>query len=311
MSKFATILALGFFLQTLCWCGEGIKGDLRMDSDVSPAVVTLRDYYRHVKMPPKGIDKVLRVGEKLVYRVTRNRVPIGEATFSVKRKTSVQGREACYFSMESRSNKAAGVIYRVNNSFKSYVDCETGQSLLFVRDTRQGTYKVQRSKDRMEFDYQKSLVNYTKIEEGGARNVVAKPIPGSVQDPLSVFYYLRGFPLVAGKTREVLVAAPELTRILVVNALRVEELSLPGIGRFDTNLLELNNGGAEKGSYTPGIFVSTGPIQIWAETHTNIPLKAIFFLPVLGKVTVVLQNTENTWLSRHAKYSEINKKPVE
>jgi hypothetical protein len=268
-----------------------------MDSDVAPAAITLKEYYKHVAMPPHKGDGVLQVGEKLTYRVSCKRAPAGVASLTVKRKITVKGREAFYVAMEVESNRATSLLYRVQDTAKSYIDAQTFSSLLFVRQLKEGTYRSYHEDDYFEFDYAAGLQNLTSMSPEGARRVESRGIPGPLQDPLSVIYYLRNFSLAVGQSQQVLVASEGNPQILSVEVARRDALTLPALGTFDTLVVTLRNGGGAGGDYQTGLFRTKGEIQVWVEMTTRIPLKAMLTMPVVGKTVVQLSHYENSPLS--------------
>ncbi|MFH0911436.1 MAG: DUF3108 domain-containing protein [Planctomycetota bacterium] len=271
--------------------------DRGKDSAVAPSAITLQEHFQHVAMPPENLLSVARIGERLTYAVKWKGMAAGEAVLSVNRKTTVDGRPAYYLSLETESNDFLGTFYKVQDKVRSYVDAETGHSLLFIRDIQEGGY---RANDFLQFDYDKNLQYYRTIKTASdtarASEKTPRPIPGPLQDPLSVLYYLRHTPLSVGMAREILVGSRKRTGILRVEVLREERVDLPDLGGFDALVVKLANGGAAQGTYDPAVFNAKGEIQVWAEKETNIPLLIRVGLPI-GSAEVVLYRAENSPLN--------------
>ncbi|MFW5857146.1 MAG: DUF3108 domain-containing protein [Planctomycetota bacterium] len=297
-----------------CWmvcclllaCGSAVLAEdapaAKQDSEVKPSVVTLEDRFGEVEMPAKTLDAVTRLGERLTYLIKYKGIPAGQAVFSVKRVTKTQSQRAYYLTLETESNDAISMLYPVRDKVKSYVSAETGHSLLFQRTLSEGDY---RADDSLEFDYEQNLQYYRAVDYDGnehtRREKPPRPIPGHVQDPLSVLYYLRHFPLAVGESQRVLIGTRKRTNVLKVTALREEEVTIPGVGVFDANVIRLANG--EEGTeYDAEVFVSSGDITLWVEKHTNMPLILNVGLPrPLGSATGVLHNSRNSPLNAHVK----------
>ncbi|MHC4870463.1 MAG: DUF3108 domain-containing protein [Planctomycetota bacterium] len=270
------------------------------DSAVSPAVVTMKDRYKHVKMPEKNLLDVAKLGEKLVYVIKWKGIPAGEATFSVKPwQTRVNGRSAYYVVLETESNDFVSTFYKVRDKIKSFIDADTGHSLYFARNIREGSYAAD---DFLQFDYEKNLQHYSSLKEkDGAKRRKQKaprPIPGYLQDPLSVIYYLRHFPLTLESDYNVLVGGRKHTGILKLEVLKEEKIKLPGLGEFDAVAVNLASG--EKNSrYNPKIFVAKGKVTVWVEKNTNIPIMINVGVPILGTADVVLKRSTNSPLNKY------------
>lgn len=278
----------------------GAEEQVGRDSAVKPAAVTLQDRFADVAMPPRSLDTVARVGERLHYLIRWKGVPAGRASFAVKRRTRLRGEPVYYLTLETESNDAISLLYPVRDKVKSYVCAETGHSLLFVRNLREGSYKAD---DTLQFDYEDNVQLYSAVKYDSElpreKQKPPRPIPGPLQDPLSVLYYLRHFPLAVGETKDVVVGTRKRTGILRVEVVGEEEVSLPGIGVFDANRVRL--GTAENETYEAEIFVSKGDITLLAEKHTNIPLEVSIGLPILGSARAVLFRAEGTRLESYRK----------
>lgn len=271
------------------------------DSAVDPAVVTLEQRYEYVQMPSQDLLDVANLGEKLVYMVKWKGIPAGEATFSVKPwQTKVNGRPAYYVVLETESNDFVSTFYEVRDKIKSYIDAETGHSLYFSRNIREGSYEAD---DFLQFDYDKKLQYYSslKVEDGEKqRNEKApRPIPGYLQDPLSVIYYLRHFDLSSDEDHLVLIGSRKNVGVLKLDVLKEERVTLPDLGVFDTYVVNLANGDTTKSNYEPKIFVAKGKVTVWVEKHTNIPVMINVGVPILGTADITLHHSSNSPLNKY------------
>jgi hypothetical protein len=278
------------------------------DAEVKPAAVTLQDRFEHVRMEAQAPGEVASVGERLRYLVKYKGLPAGQAIFAVKRRTVLGGRPVLYITLESESNDAISLLYPVRDKVKSYIDAETGHSLRFDRHLREGRGGSFTAVDTLQFDYEQNRQIHTAIEfDGSVRKErrEERPIPGPVQDPLSVLYYLRHFPLEVGASRQVLVGAAEEINVLAVQTRREEEVHLPALGVFDAYVVELRNQrGEQTTAYQAQIFHSRGDVTVWVEKNTNIPLVVKTGVPVLGSTSAVLQSAEACDLLQHRKRRE-------
>ncbi len=269
-------------------------------SAVSPAIVTLKERYKKVKMPKRKLLDVANLGEKLVYMVKWKGIPAGEATFSVKPwQTKVGGIPAYYVVLDTESNDFVSAFYKVRDRVKSYISAETGHSLYFARNIREGTY---RADDFLQFDYKKNLQYYSSLKTKRGvkkrKQKKSRAIPGYLQDPLSVIYYLRHLKLVVNGKYQVLVGGRKHVGILELDVVREETIKLPALGSFDTFVINLGSGEGST-EYKPKIFVAKGKVAVWIEKNTNIPLKITVGVPILGTAEVFLKRSENSPLNKY------------
>jgi hypothetical protein len=270
------------------------------DAEVKPSVITLKDRFRDVTREARKPTEVAPVGERLTYQIKWKGVPAGQAVFSVKRLTRARGEPVLYLALETETNDAVSCVYAVRDKIKSYVCARTGRSVLFQRDLNEGSYSIH---DSLQFDYENEQQYYTRTRYDGSAHhreeKAPRPIPGPVQDPLSVLYYLRHFPLEIGEEREVPIGTHERTGILAVTATRRERIEIPTLGAFDAHAVRLEAAGPGLTEYDPEIFRCDGDIELWVEQETNIPLILKVKVPILGSATAILRDAENTPLLDH------------
>ncbi len=273
-------------------------------SEVKAGAVGLRERYHNLRNLSVRMDEVTRVGEKLTYLAKWRFVPAGEVTLQVRRVAKVRDRDALVFEMRTEANDFLSMFYEVNDSFKSFVDVADGKSYLFRRQVREGRYLAN---DRLEFDYAKvgelglpePVSQYSKYEaEKEPVFKTPRPIPGPVQDPLSIVYYLRHLKFDSlGASHQVLMGSRKQVSIVTFTAARFETLDLGELGHFDCVVV------SPKSSDTvgsDGLIVANGAAEIWLEKNTGVPLFAKVDIPV-GTATIQLIKAENTDLVSYGK----------
>lgn len=270
---------------------ENDTASTEQDASVAPAVVTLQDRFDHVAMPPKPLKSVVSVGEKLTYQVKWKGLPVGEVTFHAKRTTTSGKQRVLYVCMEAESNDAINLVYPVKTKVKTYIDLQTGFPALYERDVREGLGSKTTVHDYLEFDFEQKIQNYVTIQGKKPAPKKTRPIPGPLQDPLSVLYYLRHFPLKVGDSREIIVGTRKKTSILEIEVLREEEIALPGLGTLNTLVIET------KSNYDANLFVSKGKCTIWVEKNTNVPIMTKVSLPVGSAVAVLVAEEKSPLVS--------------
>ena len=169
---------------------------------------------------------------------------------------------------------------------KSYIDADTGFSLVYERLNNE---KGKTWDDQLQFDYEANQQYYTKNKDGRSVAKPSRPIPGPLQDPLSVLYYLRQFPLKVGEPREVVVATAKQTAILSLDIKREETVKIEGVGSFDCLVVE------PRSDYEANLIDAQGSIQVFVDKQTNIPVMVQVDIAI-GKLTATLSRASNSAL---------------
>jgi hypothetical protein len=113
-------------------------------------------------LSPRGFgqltDLPFQHGEKLQYRVSYNWefiwVDAGKVEFEVK-EISFDGQPAFHFKSFGRSLTAYDWIYKVRDSFESMALAESLQPIWYLRNTSEGSYKVN---NRLDFDAKNGVI---------------------------------------------------------------------------------------------------------------------------------------------------------
>jgi hypothetical protein len=123
-------------------------------------------------------------GEQLKYRVHYGFMDAGEATLTVSPTLKTVMGKSCYQVVgEGKSVGAFDWFFKVRDHYESYIDKDAMLPLYFVRDVREGGYKVNQ---KVKFDQ----VNCIATSEKKAIKT-----PKHVQDLLSAFYFARTIDL--------------------------------------------------------------------------------------------------------------------
>jgi len=281
--------------------GEEAKEETRQ-SEVLPTRLSIQEKYKTYQNADYRLDKVAKVGEKLTYLVKWKGVPAGTAELEVKRETTLRDRPVYVVELHNQTNDFLSLLYDVDSRVRSFIDVDNGRSHLFKRSGKEGPRTLD---DRIEFDYARldeagapapSSV-YVKMKKGQPQEKPARPIPGPLQDSLSIIYYLRSLDFGAeGTSHPVLVGSRKRTDVATVHLRGSERITLPKIGTFDCLKVE-PRGDAE--ADRSNIVVSKGTATFWLEKHTRIPLMATVDIPV-GSISLSLIKAEQTTLLDHA-----------
>ncbi len=198
------------------------------------------------------------VGEKLVFDVSYGMVTAGEAILAIPEHAVIDGRQT--FAVEVRVNSLPSFswIYKVEDTYRTFIDVQSIAPLRFEQHIREGTYK----RDFVAlFDQARHIASTTDGKE--------YPIPPYVHDIMSAFYYVRTIDFSGRADGDVIMLQnfyKDRTHDLAVRILGRQELEVEA-GTFNTIVLEpmVREG---------GLFKSEGRIVIWlSDDDVKIPLR--------------------------------------
>lgn len=127
------------------------------------------------------------VGEQFVFRVHYEIINAGYATLNIKEAT-INNKNVYHVIGKGVTTGVSSLFFKVNDTYESYIDKETGNPYQFVRKIYEGGY----TKNQEGFFNQEENKILVKDYKRNSEKtfVVAK----NTQDILSSFYYLRNYP---------------------------------------------------------------------------------------------------------------------
>ena len=128
--------------------------------------------------------------KRFIYLMAWNRIPVGRIVAEIEGRTQYKGREVFIVKLVTESNKFLSKIYRVEDTYISYVDVETFTSRRYEADRKEGNY---RKHVVVEYNFEKLEATYTNLTDG---SVKTSSINKEVHDPLSAIYYFMTLPVV-------------------------------------------------------------------------------------------------------------------
>lgn len=129
-------------------------------------------------------ESAFEPGEWLKFRMHYGLLNASYATLHVKSKM-IEGRPVYHVVGHGKTTGWANIFFKVNDTYESYFDKETGRPYRFIRKINEGGY----TKDiEINFDHtaEKAVLNDKKNNKKYNFD-----LQDSVQDLISVFYYLR------------------------------------------------------------------------------------------------------------------------
>jgi len=138
-------------------------------------------------------NKAFKAGEQLEYRLHYGIINAGTAKLEVKPLAKkIAGREVYHIVGSGRSKGAFDWVFKVRDTYETYLDVDGIFPWMFVRDINEGGYKKQQT--------YKFAQNNNKVDNGKGKSFEA---PHGVQDMLSAFYYARSIDYSKAKKGEV------------------------------------------------------------------------------------------------------------
>jgi hypothetical protein len=235
---------------------------------------------RSVTLPAPGQDEVLpapahpfRGGESLRFSVQYGFINAGSAWLEVQNAVGPTGQPAFTLVARAESNGFFSRFYKVRNRIESLWDRAGHFSWRYTEDRHEGKYRAQ---SQVRFDPQRHEAIYSDGQ--------SYPVPPSVQDALSSFYFTRLQPLPLGGSVVFDYHASRRSQPLEVRVLGREKIETPA-GKFNCVAVEpiLKAG---------GIFKNKGRLVIWLtddERRMPVLMKSKV---VVGSISVVLQEAK-------------------
>jgi hypothetical protein len=204
------------------------------DGATTPAATVLH-------LPPNAAVVPFSVGEKLEYDVKFSSIKIGSGSVQVKELADVRG----FVTWHTVFNFSGGIpFYHIDDSYESWFDVVTLNSLRFHQDLNEGSYKPRR--------------HYEIFPDRSVFRINEKPEEPSVNAPLddgSFLYFVRTIPLEVGKTYSFPRHFNPASNPVEITVLRRDTIDVPA-GKFATLVLRPT-------FQSKGIFGKDGKAEVW------------------------------------------------
>lgn len=202
----------------------------------------------------------LRIGERLSFHGRWFGIPVGKGWIEVKETVTVGGRRAYHVEAQGHSNEVLSMIYPVQDVIHSYIDVETLQPLRFEKSQREGHY---RAEEVVTFDYTRLVANYRSLLNQSVKEI---PIPPTIHDIVSAFYWLRTHPVEANQSILLEVYSDEKVYRTEIKLLRTVMLELLWRGTFPCLVVEPI-------AAFKGVFVKRGRMWVYVSVdERRLPL---------------------------------------
>ncbi len=202
-------------------------------------------------------NNAFTVGERLVYDVNYGFITAGKAVMQIPRHDSVGGRKVFAVEFTVNSLPSFSWIYKVEDTYRTFIDIEWLAPVRFEQHIREGTY-------RRDF-----VADFDQIKNVAVTTEGKYPIPPYVHDIMSAFYYARTLDWSNFRPGEGVMLNnfyKDKSHDLMVRFLGRQELEVAA-GTFRTLVVEplVKEG---------GLFKSEGRIVIWiTDDERKIPVR--------------------------------------
>ena len=230
------------------------------------------------------IDYVFKVGERLTFVIAWQGIPIGTATSTVEEITTYKSHEVYKIVVKAGTNDFLSAIFKIRDSFITYMDTKTLESRCFEVSLREGSYK----KDLVvDYDWDKMIATYNNLTNGSVKQ--SKLEPGS-RDPVCASYYFRTLPLSPEDDIVLDVNSSEKNYAIGGSIVKETEMAIPNVGTFDAFLVEpyVKKGDEYENRVSVKGYVTQEPNRLLL----LIKLRVLKIIPWLGEVTAKLDKIE-------------------
>lgn len=132
------------------------------------------------------------LGEKLTYNVHYGALSIGTATMSIDKNTHAINEKTCYkIDVQGTTSPTAAMLgFKVNNTYRTYLDTQSLLPRRFYRHAHENNYIL---KEVVHFNHHQQLATVEELDSTHENIKCRKEfnIPSNVQDLVSGYYALR------------------------------------------------------------------------------------------------------------------------
>jgi len=144
---------------------------------LSATIIKEKSHYKHKS---SSENNAFRIGEKLTYRVSYGIIDAGEVTLEVKKSNKeIRGNRVYHVVGKGRTLGGFNAIFKVDDTYESYIDMKKVHPLYFKRRVDEGGYKIKQ-------DY-----NFLQTQNKVKTQTNSFNTPEEIQDMISSFYYAR------------------------------------------------------------------------------------------------------------------------
>jgi len=235
---------------------------------------------QEIALAVKAPEKIFRIGEKLTYGASWNGLYVGKLTMTIKEKVSINGKEAYCVVANADSASVLDAIFKVRDTYTSFIDAQDFRSLKFERKINERFYTAH---EATEYDQEKHSAVITNLRNNENKTI---EVPANIQDMVSCLFYFRTLELKPGDDVKMDVNIRSKIYTLAGKVLGFDNITIPKLGNFDAFRIE------PKASFK-GILIDRGKGYIWVSTdERRLPLVAKMKIMPFGSIVCTLEKVE-------------------
>lgn len=209
-----------------------------------------------------------------------NKIPVGRIIAWVGDIKKYRGNDVYIVTLKTESNKFLSKIYKVEDTYTTYIDVNTMTSRRYEADRKEGNY---RKHVVVEYDFDEKKATYTNLTDGSVKYCETKE---DVQDPLSAMCYFMTLPVSLNDEINITINLNEKNYELYGRVESLDVIRLRELGSFPAFRLRpyavLRGERVKKGR----------GYMYFAASKKRYPLYGALWTP-FGKVTATLRTIEN------------------
>ncbi|MBL7156937.1 MAG: DUF3108 domain-containing protein [Candidatus Omnitrophica bacterium] len=171
------------------------------------------------------------VGERFTYVAAWKGIHVGRVTATIEDLIRFKGYEVYKIVVVAKTSDFLSKLFKVEDTFISYMDKDKLISRGFEATIREGRYK----KDLVvDYDFEKCVATFKNLRDGTVKTC---PIEENVQDPISAAYFFRTIPVKVGDRIKLTVNLNEKNYEVFGNIEKSSITTVPAIGTFNAFLV--------------------------------------------------------------------------
>lgn len=202
------------------------------------------------------------------YRMDWLGIPVGDVTFRIIHNYMLDRKEVCLVEMKAKTNRFASAIYRIDDTYTSYVDRKTLLPIRYDVDRHDGTYN---KKATTYFDRKNLKAHFENYLDQSKKTY---DIPADVLDPVSCVMKIRSLGLKAGGNYHLKIDNNEQIYDIYGFVEKECRIKIKDFGEFDAVYISpyavLNGVKYKKGTVFGYFSKGENPIILFAEGKASI-----------------------------------------
>jgi len=233
----------------------------------------------------KPVELKLKAGERLDYEIKVGGVPAGKSLMEVVREeTWPNGAPIWRIQHFTRANRAVSLFYGVTDKHISAIDQKSGFSRSFRLELHEGDVKAD-EKINMNYDIGEMKASFERTRADGKVREYTLPLLDKVLDPLAAIYYLRSMDFTKFDGSEFYLPICTDRRVWNTRIRVFRQGATMDVGKLKNRRVVILEPEVE----FRGLFERRGPMKIWIDEETGVPLRMTCEIPI-GQAEVILED---------------------